>query len=213
MRRLILLMIYCIWSVSFSTVRANEVVSCIKCADLKFPELEQFLKDRIIPIYKSNNGNKDYDRIYVTFNYFDSENVPKIVNVTVYVNDRYDISQKSIRKNYYYGSIIDGTRIVIETKPQNPYVRIYNNRRMCFKAEDFPGNSDNCCMWSFQISESKLKYLGMINWGLSWLEDLRKEDYIPDYRPFKRVENHDTALIPTGNFSFEIPDSIIINSR
>ena len=188
---------------------AERVISCVPYADLEFPQMMDFLKSVIFPIYKSHHGNKDYDRIYVTLGEYDSANNPTAALVTVYMNDESELDEPIFASdiNNYYAMFVDGVRVIIEASADSRYINKKRGHAICFQADTLIGTNDNCCSWFFDIKEDKLIYRGIYDWGLRWLKDTPMEKYMPGFRPIKRIESS-TRIELIGNLKVSPPEYI-----
>lgn len=190
---------------------AERVISCVPYVDLEFPQMMDFLKSVIFPIYESHHGNKDYDRIYVSFGEYDSANNPTAALVTVYMNSKRELDKPIFASdiNNYYATFVDGVRVIIEANADSRYINKKRGHTICFQAEDLIGTNDNCCSWFFDIKEDKLIYRGIYDWGLRWLKDTPMEKYIPGFRPIKRIESS-TGIKLMGNLKVSPPEYIYL---
>ena len=173
-------------SISALKAYAETTMSCLPAARLCCPMVESFIRQYIVPMYKNNNGDKDHDRIYVKFVKGDHIDA---VQVTVYLHDISPIEDYEHSGYNYYSTIIDDVRIILVSSRNNPYVKLIDAPPICFKSNTLFGTNDNCASWMFILKDDWLEYKELWNWGLRWIKDLPKSNYIPNYTRITPIED------------------------
>lgn len=194
-----------------------ETESCLPLVELECPQIIGFLRECIFPIYRNNNGDKDYDRIYLKIS--ENENMETEFQVILYLHIRQELKETDyiLRNGYEYSvAVIDGIRIIIISKKSCSLVKRNKSGKVCFKAlKDFYAINDACAEWNFVLKDNNLVFIGFLDWGVSWLKKLGRETYDPGFRPIKKVYKHKRkfslfreAGIPSILW---LPDSMKIN--
>lgn len=164
--------------------------SCLPLVELECPQIIGFLRECIFPLYRNNNGNKDYDRIYLIIT--EEDNCTQM-RLLLYLHDKGELTGDSVFwKGYKYSvAIIDGIRVIVISEKTCPYIKSKVNRTVCFKAiKDLLVINDACAEWNFVLKDNNLVFIGFLDWGVSWLKKLGRETYDPGFRPIKKVYNH-----------------------
>lgn len=157
----------------------TETESCLPLVELECPQIVGFLREYIFPIYRNNNGDKDYDRIYLIIT--EEDNCAQI-RLLLYLHDKGELTGDSVFwKGYRYSvAIIDDIRVIVISEKTCPYIKSQGDRTVCFKAiKDLHANNDACAEWGFELRNNDLVFTYFLDWGISWLKKLKRETYDP----------------------------------
>ena len=194
----------------------TETQSCLPLVELECPQIESFLREFIFPIYRNNHGNKDFDKIYLKI--VEEENKKTAFSVLLYLNDKSELKLKEdyiLKGGYEYSvAIIDDIRVIIISKKSCSFVK-KKFGKICFKGITMVYINDACAEWNFQLKNGDLVLVDFRDWGISWLKNLKREKYIPNFKPIKRIYNHKRkfSLFREAGLSTPpwLPDSMKIN--
>ena len=189
--------------------------SCLPLVELECPEIIDFLREYIFPIYRNNNGDKDYDRIYLII--YEEDNDTRI-NLILYLHDKRELTGDSVYwKGYEHSvAIIEDIRVIVISEKTCSYIKTKGDCTVCFKAiKDLLVINDACAEWDFRIKNGDLVLVDFRDWGINWLKNLKMEKYIPNFKPIKRMYNHKRkfSLFREAGLSTPpwLPDSMKIN--
>lgn len=157
----------------------TETESCLPLVELECPQIVGFLREYIFPIYRNNNGDKDYDRIYLIITEEDNSTQ---IRLLLYLHDKDELTGDSVFwKGYRYSvAIIDDMRVIVISEKICPYIKSQGDRTVCFKAiKDLHAINDACAEWGFELRNNDLVFTYFLDWGISWLKKLKRETYDP----------------------------------
>lgn len=172
----------------FKDLRWEDTESCVPRVELDCPQIVSFLRDFIFPIYRNNNGNKDYDRIYLKIS--DEENGVTKFRLILYLHDKSELKENDfiLRNGYNYSAVeIDSIRLIIISKESCPFVKRNRSGEICFKSVNKVYINDACAEWHFELKDGELYQTEFLDWGIKWLRNLKKEQYLLKVRPIVKV--------------------------
>lgn len=166
-------------------LRWTETESCLPLVELECPQIIGFLREYIFPIYRNNNGDKDYDRIYLIITEEDSCTQ---IRLLLYLHDKGELTGDSFWKGYKHSvAVIDDIRVIVISEKTCPYIKSKGDRTVCFKAiKDLHAINDACAEWDFELRNNNLVFTYFSDWGISLLKKLKRETYVPGFRPIKK---------------------------